>query len=205
MLGGTQSGIQREGKMYGPSFIYDSYFDFLKRRIGSKKLLVSIVIPITLVSLMAIFKIVSEATSFDRKFDLLLIGLIFAGVFYAILLLATYSMWKERFEIKGNRIYDYFPFQKVYEVRWIERVVLNSPNSAQILIRDPNRSLMSGVYWFGRSKQDWLDFVNLLQKINPEISNRIYVNSAIFKNENLKKVSLENSYDEISKVYSGPI
>tara|TARA_B110001454_G_scaffold173944_1_gene165310 strand:- start:933 stop:1613 length:681 start_codon:yes stop_codon:yes gene_type:complete len=123
------------------------------------------------------------------------------GSLFAFTFLTIYFKWNLKLIVKEDMIVDFFPKNRSYTFEEIESIQLVSPKFANILIKSKDSSVKSTVSWFGNNEQDWLDFLKLLLAKNPLLEEKVFVTASLWNATNIKKVTVQNSYKEISKLY----
>jgi hypothetical protein len=122
-------------------------------------------------------------------------ALIVFSVFGAVI------MWKQKFEIAGSTLVDYFPFKKIYYISDISHIVLASQNTAHIMMNANDSGLIPSLYWFGNSEKEWIEFVEKLAELHPELKNRIYWKTTARNGNKRYQVDYKEAYSKVRPIY----
>ncbi|WP_413578577.1 hypothetical protein ACLVWU_08570 [Bdellovibrio sp. HCB290] len=186
--------------LYGPKVFYKSYAAYISKFVGWGKFCISLVVPLLFVFLCFgvsfFFSKSDQAHSSNITFFVN-----FIGILYALIFLLAIVAKNQHFEVKEDRIIDLFPRRKEYKVMHIEKICLESPYRAGILIKLPDEQLLRGLMWCGSGESDWKDFINTLASVDPTVLNKIFYNHNKWKTPEYSQVSLEESYKKILEVY----
>ncbi|WP_413578580.1 hypothetical protein ACLVWU_08585 [Bdellovibrio sp. HCB290] len=186
--------------LYGPKVFYKSYAAYISKSVGWGKFCLVLALPVLSISVFVGLSFLASKTpeAHSSNLDFFAKMCIFMYVLGVLLIIFARNQY---FEVKEDRIIDFFPRKKEYKIQQIEKVNLDNPHRAGIIIKLPGERLSSGLFWCGANENDWKDFVNTLAAVDPSVLSKIQYNRNKWKTPEYSRVSFDESYKKILEVY----
>lgn len=195
-------------RVYSAKAVYKNYPTYLASKIYNKQFVVLLaLISITVFSITGLGRTIyffqnPNQVNWQHIISYSLDKTVFwTAIFLLIPILTSYLSWKQSFCFRGNKIIDNFPKKKELALTNLEKIVLESPFHASLIFQRPQDFIKSVVYWYGRSEEDWLDFLNILIANDSTISDKIFIKSSFANGNKILSSSPTESYKTIKAIY----
>ena len=199
-------------KIISPKNIYQNYFDLLSSKVSAAKPIKIAAIffmgGLLFLLIVAILKEFGKTSIFSlpnyaKIVESFCLALVFIGLLPTTIIVSCIFLWFQKFELIEGKIIDYFPNKNIFEIKDIQRIVLETPRSANVFFKRPGTSILKCVFWFGNSEDEWLQFISDLEKIDKEVINKCYFISSRKPGAPFFQASSKECFQAVLKLFDG--